>query len=68
MSCVAGRLASVKRKKIPAEVLHTVMVELGRLGGKARARKRSKRELSKWGRKAARARWKKMRGYAHDLP
>jgi hypothetical protein len=34
-------------------------VKLGRLGGQARARKRSKEELSRIGRKGAVARWKK---------
>lgn len=46
-------------KKIPAAVLHSVMVELGRRGGKARAKKVSKEKLSEIGRKAAGARWKK---------
>ncbi len=43
------------KKKNPAAVA------LGRLGGKARARKASKKLLSKIGRQAAAARWKKAR-------
>jgi hypothetical protein len=59
--CVAARLIAVKKRKIPAAVMHRVMVELGRRGGKARAKKQSKRKLSEIGQKAARARWKKAR-------
>ena len=36
-------------------------VKLGRRGGLARARKRSKKELSEIGRKGATARWQKAR-------
>ena len=43
----------VKKKKNPAAV------SLGALGGKARARKLSKEQLSKEGRKAALTRWAK---------
>jgi len=43
----------MKKKKNPAAV------KLGALGGKARARKASKRILSEIGQKAAAARWKK---------
>jgi len=42
-------------KKMPAAV------QLGRLGGRARAKKTSKKRLSEIGRKAARARWRKER-------
>lgn len=50
----SGRLAAMK-KKMPAAV------QLGRLGGKARAKKTPKGRLSEIGRKAAAARWKKAR-------
>jgi general stress protein YciG len=43
------------KKKLPAAV------ELGRRGGKARAKALSKRRASQIGRKAARARWRKAR-------
>lgn len=45
-----------KKKKNPAAV------ELGRLGGLARARKHNKEELSEIGRKGAKALWRKVRG------
>jgi len=50
-----GTLGAMK-KKLPAAV------ELGQRGGKARARKRTHKELSTWARKAAQARWQKARG------
>jgi hypothetical protein len=43
------------RKKLPAAV------ELGRRGGKARARRQSKKALSAIGKKGAAARWQKER-------
>jgi hypothetical protein len=45
----------MRKKKNPAAIA------LGSLGGKARAKKRSNEELSKWGKKAAATRWKKAR-------
>ncbi len=57
-----GGMLAVVKKKMPAAV------ELGRRGGFARAKKRSKKELSKWGKKAAAARWKKVRENAEHLP
>jgi general stress protein YciG len=45
----------MSKKKNPAAV------SLGRLGGKARARKAPKKRLSEIGRKGAAARWKKTR-------
>jgi hypothetical protein len=50
---LSGRLAAMKKKKNPAAVT------LGTLGGKARARKATKKRLSEIGRKGAAARWKK---------
>lgn len=47
------------KSKIPTALLHSVMVDLGRKGGKARAKKVSKKKLSEIGRKGALARWKK---------
>jgi hypothetical protein len=46
-----------KEKKKQAETCNPAAVELGRLGGKARAAKLSKKELSEQGRKAAETRW-----------
>lgn len=47
-------------KKTPgAEMLHLLMAELGRRGGKARAKKVSKERLSAIGKQGAAARWKK---------
>lgn len=40
---------------------NSAAVRLGKLGGLARAKKRTKEELSRWGRKATRARWQKER-------
>ena len=51
----SGRLAGKMKKKLPAAV------ELGQRGGKARAKKLSRKRLSEIGRKAASARWKKAR-------
>jgi len=51
----SGRLTLTVKKKNPAAV------KLGRLGGRARARKASKMRLSEIGRKGAAARWKKAR-------
>ena len=48
-----GRLLLMAKRKNPAAV------KLGALGGKARARKASKKRLSEIGRKGAAARWKK---------
>lgn len=45
----------MQEKKNPAAV------SLGRLGGKARAKKASRKKLSEIGRKGATARWKKAR-------
>ncbi len=52
---LSGRLTAMKKQKNPAAV------KLGALGGKARARKASKKRLSEIGRKGAAARWKKTR-------
>jgi hypothetical protein len=49
----SGSLSRMSKRKNPAAVT------LGRLGGKARARKASKQVLSKIGRKGAAVRWKK---------
>jgi hypothetical protein len=46
---------AMKKKKLPAAV------ELGRRGGKARAKKLPKERASEIGRKAALARWRKAR-------
>jgi hypothetical protein len=48
-------LSAMKRKK------NTAAVELGRLGGKARAKKITKERRSEIARDAATARWKKER-------
>lgn len=46
-------------KKISAEVLEAARREMARAGGRARAQKLSKQELSEQGKKAAAARWAK---------
>lgn len=48
-----------KRKKNKDKVCNSAAVELGRLGGKARAAKLTKQERSESARKAAEARWNK---------
>lgn len=52
---LSGRLSRMSKRKNPAAV------KLGALGGKARARKASKKRLSEIGREGAAARWKKGR-------
>ena len=47
------------KKKMSAAALHSVAVELGRRGGKARATKASKKKLSEIGKMGADARWRK---------
>lgn len=49
------------KKKNPAAV------ELGRLGGKARARNLTKEQMSEIGRKGANALWRKYKGMEHTL-
>lgn len=54
----SSRLAAMKTT-IPAATLHSAMVEIGRRGGKARAKNASKKRLSEIGRQGAAARWRK---------
>lgn len=48
-----------EREKVSAEALRRAREYMGRVGGFARARKLSKRELSEQAQKATRARWAK---------
>ena len=57
----SGRLSPMKKKMPEA-------VALGQRGGLARAKKVSRLELTKIGRKGAAARWRKARENAHRLP
>lgn len=51
----SAKVSRMSKRKNPAAVT------LGTLGGKARARKATKKRLSEIGRKGAAARWKKTR-------
>ncbi len=55
-----SRYASGMAKKIPAAI-RRYMSELGKLGGKAGAKNRTPEERSEKARKAAAARWKKVK-------
>jgi hypothetical protein len=61
---LTAEVVAMAKKKKP----NPAAVKLGSLGGKARAKNLSKRDLSKIGRKAAAARWKKAGKNAEHLP